>query len=120
MARNLMITALLIAMSAPAIASSYQPSAERDALTTKFIEYRCSEVQNPTQPARADNNQKLYCQYLLEMIASKCSETSCPSYQAWGKGLNPPIDANSKEFDALLKQRGKEFRRSLSPSAQQR
>lgn len=57
MARNLMITALLIAMSAPAIASSYQPSAERDALTTKFIEYRCSEVQNPTQPARADNNQ---------------------------------------------------------------
>lgn len=119
MARKILITALSLAMAAPAIATSYQPSPERDALTTKFIEYRCSEVQNPSQTVRADNNQKLYCQYLTEMIASKCSGTSCLSYQAWGKGLTPPIDTNAKDFDALLNQRGKDFRRSLTPAAQQ-
>ncbi|WAT32247.1 hypothetical protein [Pseudomonas sp. GXZC] len=111
-----LVILFVCAVSANAQAETYTPSSQLEDLALQYAQARCGEIQAGTGEVRANNNDKLHCQYLQEMLVSPCSnQGACIEFGAWANQLNPAISPNDRNFDALLKQRGTDFRRSLSP-----
>lgn len=103
-------------VSAEVQANAYSPTSQVEDLALQYAQARCGEIQVGSGELRANNNDKLHCQYLQEMLVSPCSnQGGCADYSTWVNQLKPAISPNDRNFDELLKQRGTDFRRSLSP-----
>lgn len=107
---------LAYAFSSAVQANAYSPSSQLEDLALQYAQTRCGEIQAGSTETRANNNDRLHCQYLQEMLVSTCNRQGvCADFATWVNQLNPAISPNDRAFDELLKQRAADFRRSLSP-----
>ncbi|MFK4134818.1 hypothetical protein ACI2KR_21415 [Pseudomonas luteola] len=94
-----------------------QPS-QAERLAMQYGEFDCGVLTADAKSQQADDNQKLYCQYLIESILSGCgNNNNCLTYQGWASSLPLSIKPGSSTFEDDLKVRADGFRRSYTNSS---